>query len=87
MAEAAVAADVHEALDVQLDLAAEVALDLEAAVDDLADLGDVGLGEVLDADVGVDAGLGEDLLGAREPHPVDVRERVLDALLTREVDA
>src|SRR5437762_9189813 len=42
--EAAVAADLLETLDVQRGLAAEVTFDGEAAVDDLADLRDLGLG-------------------------------------------
>src|SRR5690554_1680702 len=86
VAQAAVAADVHEALDVQLHLAAQVALDLVVAVHDLAQAGDLGLGEVLDPRGGVDLGLGEDLLGTGPADAVDVRQRGHDALLARQVD-
>src|SRR5690606_36483985 len=81
-----VAADVHEALDVQLHLAAQVALDLVVAVHDLAQAGDLGLGGVLDPRGGVDLGLGEDLLGTGPADAVDVRQRVHDAIRARQVD-
>ena len=51
MAQAAIRADLLESLDVQRDLAPQVALDLVAAVDDLAQPVDLVLGEVTDAGV------------------------------------
>src|SRR4051795_702636 len=51
VAETAVAADLHQALDVLRALAAKVALDGEVVVDVVAELADLVLGEV--ADVGV----------------------------------
>ena len=51
MAEAAVRADLLESLDVERHLAAQVALDLVAAVDELAEAVDLLLGEVADAGV------------------------------------
>jgi hypothetical protein len=60
--EAAVRADLDEALDVQRHLAPEVALDLERPVDDLAKPVDLVFGEVPNTGVRVDAGLLEDLL-------------------------
>ena len=59
MAQAAVAADVGQALDVRRDLAAQVALDLER-LDDFAQALLVLGRELLDARVGVDPGLRED---------------------------
>src|SRR5690606_34856152 len=85
--QAAVAADVHQPLDVWLDLATEVPVDFELAVDDLAQAADLGLGEVLDPGVGRDLGLAEDDAGARSADAVDVWECRLYALVAREVDA
>ena len=62
MADAAVAADLHQALDVLGVLAAQVALDGEVALDEVADLDDLVLGEIADQRVGVDAGLGQQLV-------------------------
>src|SRR5688572_33113469 len=72
VAQAAVAADFHQPLDVQRDLLAEVALDATYFLDDAADLADVILGQVLDADVTADAGRAEDVVRALAPDPVDV---------------
>ena len=69
MAKAAVAADLHEPLDVLAHLATKVALDLEVAVDVLAQTHDLLFGEVAHARVGVDAGLAQDLLAVVRPMP------------------
>ena len=69
MAEAAIRADLDESLDVQRGLAAEVALDLVAPVDQLAQAVDLLLGEVADAGVRVDVRLGEDLLAGGQADP------------------
>src|ERR687894_516515 len=52
VAQAAVAADVHQPLDVHLDALAEVALDLALRLDDLADAPQLRLVEVAHAEVG-----------------------------------
>ena len=54
-----------EALDVHGDLTAQVALDLVAPVDDVAQAVDLLLGQVPDTRVRVDVGLGQDLLAGR----------------------
>ena len=54
MTEAAIAADVHEALDAHGDLTAKIAFDLVFLVDDLADFLDIRLGELVGAEVGAD---------------------------------
>jgi hypothetical protein len=82
-----VAADLDLAADVGGHLAAEVTLDLEVALDVVAQLDEVFVGQVADPPVRADAGGGQRLLGAGAPDAVDVRERDLEALLAREVDA
>src|ERR1700743_3834159 len=62
VAQAAIAAEVPEALGVHLDVAAQIALDETVAVDDFADLDDLGVGQVMDATVRLDADLLHDLL-------------------------
>ena len=62
MTQTAIAADLHQALHVLRNLAMQVAFDLEVLLDVVAQLREVFLGEVLHADVGIDAGIGDDLL-------------------------
>src|SRR3712207_763623 len=57
MAQAAVAADLHQALDVLGALAPQIALDREVGVDEVAELRDLVLGEVADVGVRADAEL------------------------------
>ena len=87
MPKPAIAADLLKALDVQRDLAAEVTLDREAAVDDLADLRDLRLGEIAHAHRAVHARLLENIARRRRPDPEDVAKRHVDALLARDVNA
>ena len=64
------ATDLHLALDVLLDLAAQVALDLEGSgLDVVADAGDLVVGEVADPGVGVDRERVADLLRGVRPMP------------------
>src|SRR5213079_3025970 len=65
MSHAPVRADVHQAFDVLAHLAPQVALDLVAAVDDLAQAVDLILGQVARARVGRDVGGGQDLACGR----------------------
>src|SRR5208282_1482529 len=55
-------------------------------VDQLAELDDLFLGQVADLAVGLDAELGEHLVGRRATDPVDVRQADLDALVEGDVD-
>ena len=52
MAQAAIAAEIHQPLDVHGDLAPEVALDDIVAVDGLADLQHLGIGQLVHAALG-----------------------------------
>src|SRR5665647_1679209 len=87
VADALVAADVHEPLDVLRALAPQIALDRDVAGDRVAQPHDLFFGEVADLGVGVDAHYGQDLVGRGPADAVDVREPDLDPLLRRDVDA
>src|SRR4051812_43860114 len=87
VAEAAVAADLHEALHVLRALAAEVTLDGQVLVDEVAELADLVLGEVADVGVRAHAGGEEGALGLRIADAVDVGQADLDALVQGNVDA
>ena len=63
MPDAAIAADLAQALDVQSGLAAQVAFD-GIGVDGVTELLLLGVGQILDAGVGVDARLRQNVLGA-----------------------
>src|ERR1700753_2984666 len=70
--QAAVAAEIHKALDVHRDFAAQVAFHEEVAVDHCADLDDLGVGEIVDATLRRDADLLDDLLGLGRADSMDV---------------
>jgi hypothetical protein len=63
----AVAADLHQPLDVDGDLLPEIAFDAALLLDDPADLPDVVLRQVLDPEVAADARLREDVA---RPRPI-----------------
>src|SRR6478672_12691733 len=83
---ALVAADLDLAADVRLDLTPEVTLDLEVGFDLVAKLDQLLVTERVDPSVRVDAGGGQELLGAGTADAVDVGECDLDALVAREVN-
>src|ERR1019366_3633332 len=85
--EASVAAEVHEPLDVHLDLAPEIALDLEVGVEHVADLLDLALGELFGLLGRCDAGLRADPSGRGRADAEEVRQRANDVLVAGEVDA
>src|SRR5690349_16757439 len=63
MAQPAIAAEIHQPLDVERDLAAQIALDHVVAVDHFADLQHLGVGELRHAPLVRDVDLGHDLPG------------------------
>src|SRR3712207_4262490 len=85
MAQAAVAGEVHQPLDVHRGLAAKVALDIVVAVDRLADVQDLLVGQVLDPLFRRDAELGDDVLGRGLADSVDIGERDFHALVGGDV--
>src|SRR5260221_905801 len=87
VAQAAIAAEVHQPLDVHRHLAAQVALDLVVAIDDLADADDLVIGELVDPPLRGNAHLGADLLGFGPADAMDVGQADQDPFLRRYVDA
>src|SRR5438552_18075755 len=87
MTQAAVAAEVHQPLDVERDLAAQVAFDLVALLERLADAVDLVVGQVLGPARRIDLGRGADLPRARVADAVEVGERDLDLLLAGKIDS
>ena len=86
MTQTLVAADLHLALDVLADLAAQVTLDLEVLVDVGAQPRDFFVGEVADARVARHPGRVAHLLRRGPADTEDVGERDLEALLAGNVD-
>src|SRR6185295_11342470 len=88
MAQAAVAAEVHQALDVHRDLATKIAFDLQLALlDRLADATRFILVEIVGALVQRHVGRLQDLARESFADPVDVSERNFHPLVARKVDA
>src|SRR5262249_36390820 len=85
--QAAVAADLHQPLDVHRDLLAEIALDAALLLDHPADLADVFLRQILHAHVGADARLGQDVGRALPPDSEDVGQSDLAVVGPRQIDA
>src|SRR5262249_7289977 len=86
VADALVAADLHLAPDVRLDLTAEVTFDPVRAVDPVTELHEVVVGKVVHPGGAADPGGFQRLVGAGTADPVNVGEGDLKALLAREVD-
>ena len=74
MPEAAEAADFHQPLDVHGNLLAEIAFHAALFLDHPADLPDVVLGQVLDADVGADPSILKDAGVSRDIRVKDLSE-------------
>src|SRR5215813_6388369 len=87
MTGAAVAADLHQPLDVHRHVLTEVALDATLLLDDPADLPDVVLGKVLHAHVRAHAGFLEDIVRACAPDTEDVREADFHPFGDRQIHA
>ena len=85
--QALVAADLDLAANVGLHLAAQVTLDLEVGFDVVAQVGQLVVGQVLGAQVPVNAGGCQDLVGSGTSDAEDVRQRDLHPLIARQIDA
>src|ERR1700753_2522681 len=87
VAQAPIAAQIHQALDVHGDVAAQIAFHQIVAVDDFANLDDLGLGQIADAAGRIDAQLADDLVGGVRPDSMDIAKADFDSLLGRDIDA
>jgi len=81
--DATVRADVHQALHVHRDVAAQVALDLELALDDLADPVHLVVRPGLHPLAGIHVGLEKHPPPGGPPESIDVGDRDFAALLPR----
>src|SRR6202044_2084611 len=82
------AADVHQALDVSLNFAPQIALYAQRQrVNSVAQPLLVVLAHALDAQIGTDPGVGDQLRRRRPSNAEDVGQRDLNALFTRQIDA
>src|SRR5215475_3952571 len=86
MPQPAIAAEILQPLDVELDLAPQIALDDVVAVDHLADLQHFLVGELRHPPLRRDVHLVHDLLGLLAPDAMDVLQRDHHALVGRNVD-
>ena len=71
MAKAAIAADIHQALDIHGDFPTEVALDSHLLVDDLAQAIDLVVRQVTHPRVGIDIRAFQKLLACVQPNAID----------------
>src|SRR3954469_9352749 len=87
VAQAPIAAQIHQPLDVHRHFAAQVAFNLEVAVDNFADLDDLGLGQNADPALRRDAELVDDLARGMRPDSMDIAKADFDPFLRRDIDA
>jgi hypothetical protein len=84
--EASIAAKIHQTLDVELNLTAEVALHLVVGVENVADELDLGIRELLDALVFRDIRLFANLASEGAADSVEVRKGVGELLSAGKID-
>ncbi|VTZ59726.1 conserved hypothetical protein [Sinorhizobium medicae] len=87
MAKTAIAAKIHQTLDVHRGLATQVALNLIVAVDRFTDLKDFSIRQLMHTTFGRNTNLFDDFLCEFRADPVNIRQRDDDALCGRDVDA
>ena len=84
MTDAAVATDVHQSLDVQLNGRAELAFDLESLLGDgVTDRGDLVVAPLLNLQFGIHVGLFEDRQGGAATDPVDIGQPYIPSFISR----
>src|ERR1700689_3975904 len=85
--ESAIGADFDETLDVHRNFLAQITFHQALGLNDRTDAVDLFFAQVLHLLHGLDLSLIEDAAGARVPDAVDVRQRDVDVLLARKIDA
>jgi hypothetical protein len=86
MPKAAVAPNIHQALDVHRDFATQISLDPHLFVDDFANPIDLVISEVPHTGVRIYIRALEQFLTCMEPDAKDIRQRRLDPLFARKID-
>ena len=86
MTDTAVAADLSQALDVERDFTAEVALNGVMFVDYFTQSGFLIFRQILDADVAIHTGCLQDVLCAFSADTVDISQTDFDSLFTGQVN-
>src|SRR5262245_15363909 len=86
VADAPVAPDVHQPLDAHRDLAAQIALHLVLALEDVPEAAGLVVAPILHPLARIDARLDDDPFRGRYPDPVDVLNRDLPTLVPRPVE-
>ena len=81
-----VATDFHLAADVLIDIATQIAFNLQAGIDVATNLVDLFIGEVANSSTWVDLGGFTDLLSDRVTDSVDVGKADFQALFTRDIN-
>src|SRR5688572_22369904 len=81
MAQAAIAADIHQPLDVELHLAAQIALRAVLAVDNSTNAVDLLFRQIAYPQTAGDVDPCQDLLAGRESDAIDIGQRDLDRLV------
>src|SRR5262249_8642559 len=84
---AAIAAEIHQPLDVHRDFTAQIAFHDVIAVDDFANLDDFVFRQIADAPVERDAYLLADHLRIGRTYSVDIAQRDIHMLVGRNIDA
>src|SRR5690606_6611503 len=86
MAQAAIAANLGQSLDVHRDFPPQVAFDRVIVVDDLPQAGYIHLRQVLDARFGIDTGLAEDFLAAAGTDAMNISQASTNLFITRNIN-
>src|SRR5688572_8241952 len=86
MSQAAIAAEVHEALDRKADVAAKVAFGFESGFHALTNFRDLCVGEIIGTQAVWQLSVLDDLFGARLADAVDVLQSDDDSFVSRKVD-
>lgn len=87
MSQPAVAADIHQPLDVHRDLTPKVTLDAHFLVDDLADSINFIVSQVAHARIRIDTSAVEKPLAGVQPNSIDIGKRRFNPLIARKIDS